>query len=100
MPSSWLGRRVIAFLHSEYISKRLRSEEKQMSSEALLFPLPGLLGYAMGFALKKGLKWLLIIIGFLAGMFFFGVELSQRVCECGRLGLTTLNSMVFRTAIQ
>ena len=38
----------------------------------------GLLGYAMGFALKKILKWMLIIVGFLAGMFFVGVQLVQR----------------------
>ena len=54
-----------------------------MSSEALLssvipFAGNGLLGYAMGFALKKVLKWLLIIVGFLAGMFFVGVQLLQR----------------------
>jgi uncharacterized membrane protein (Fun14 family) len=46
--------------------------EKKMSSEALFsniipFAGSGLLGYAMGFALKKVLKWILIIIGFLAG---------------------------------
>jgi uncharacterized membrane protein (Fun14 family) len=54
-----------------------------MSSEALLsniIPLAGsgLLGYAMGFALKKILKWMLIIVGFLAGMFFVGVQFLQR----------------------
>jgi len=54
-----------------------------MSSEALLsnivpFAGSGLLGYAMGFALKKVLKWMLIIVGFLAGMFFVGVELLQK----------------------
>jgi uncharacterized membrane protein (Fun14 family) len=54
-----------------------------MSSEALLstiipFAGSGLLGYAMGFALKKILKWMLIIIGFLAGMFFVGVQLLQK----------------------
>src|ERR1700739_3874982 len=53
-----------------------------MSSEVLLFNVipfagSGLLGYAMGFALKKILKWILIIIGFLAGMFFVGVQLLQ-----------------------
>jgi len=31
MPSSWLGRRVIAFLHSEYISKR--PEERRKADE-------------------------------------------------------------------
>ena len=54
-----------------------------MSSEPLLssiipFAGSGLLGYAMGFALKKVLKCMLIIVGFLAGMFFVGVQLLQR----------------------
>jgi uncharacterized membrane protein (Fun14 family) len=54
-----------------------------MSSEALLssiipFAGSGLLGYAMGFALKKVLKWMLIIIGFLAGMFLIGIQLLQK----------------------
>ena len=54
-----------------------------MSSEPLLsniipFAGSGLLGYAMGFALKKVLKWMLILIGFLAGMFFVGVQLLQK----------------------
>jgi uncharacterized membrane protein (Fun14 family) len=38
----------------------------------------GLLGYAMGFALKKILKCILIIVGFLAGVFFVGVQLLQK----------------------
>jgi uncharacterized membrane protein (Fun14 family) len=37
----------------------------------------GLLGYAMGF-LKKILKWMLIIVGLLAEMFFVGVQLLQK----------------------
>ncbi|MGC2573859.1 MAG: FUN14 domain-containing protein [Candidatus Nitrosopolaris sp.] len=54
-----------------------------MSSEVLLsniipFAGSGLLGYAMGFALKKILKWMLVIVGFLAGMFFVGVQLLQK----------------------
>jgi uncharacterized membrane protein (Fun14 family) len=62
----------------------LRSEKKQMSSsEALLsniipFAGSGLVGYAIGFALKKILKWMLIIIGFLAGMFLIGVQLLHK----------------------
>jgi uncharacterized membrane protein (Fun14 family) len=43
-----------------------------------IFRGSGLLGYAMGFALKKVLKWVLIIVGFLAGMFFVGVQLLQK----------------------
>ena len=34
--------------------------------------------YLCLFALKKILKWMLIIVGFLAGMFFVGVQLLQR----------------------
>jgi uncharacterized membrane protein (Fun14 family) len=54
-----------------------------VSSEALLsnivpFAGSGLIGYAMGFALKKVLKWMLIIVGFLVGMFFVGVQLLQK----------------------
>jgi uncharacterized membrane protein (Fun14 family) len=54
-----------------------------MVNEVLLsniIPLAGsgLVGYAIGFALKKILKRKLIIIGFLAGMFFLGVQLLQR----------------------
>jgi uncharacterized membrane protein (Fun14 family) len=54
-----------------------------MASEVLLssiIPFAGssLVGYAIGFALKKILKWLLIIVGLLAGMFFLGVQLLQK----------------------
>src|SRR5215470_5210691 len=54
-----------------------------MSSEPLLsniipFVGSGILGYTMGFVLKKILKWMLIIVGFIAGMFFVGVQLLQR----------------------
>jgi uncharacterized membrane protein (Fun14 family) len=53
-----------------------------MSSELLsnIVPFAGssLLGYTMGFALKKILKWMLIIVGFFAGMFFVGVLLLQK----------------------
>jgi len=54
-----------------------------LSSEALLsniipFAGSGLVGYAIGFALKKILKLMLIIVGFLAGMFFVGVQLLQK----------------------
>ena len=54
-----------------------------MASEVLLsniipFAGSGLVGYAIGFALKKILKWMLIIIGFLAGMFFVVVQLLQK----------------------
>jgi uncharacterized membrane protein (Fun14 family) len=63
--------------------KNIIRSEKKLSSEALLsniipFAGSGLLGYAMGFALKKILKWMLIVVGFLAGMFFVGVQLLQK----------------------
>jgi uncharacterized membrane protein (Fun14 family) len=65
------------------ISQNILRSEKQMGSEPLLssiipFAGSGLVGYAIGFALKKILKWILMIIGFLAGMFFVGVQLLQR----------------------
>jgi uncharacterized membrane protein (Fun14 family) len=65
------------------ISQNMLKSEQQVSSEALLssvipFAGSGLLGYAMGFALKKILKWMLIIVGFLAGMFFVGLQLLQK----------------------
>jgi uncharacterized membrane protein (Fun14 family) len=65
------------------ISQNILGSEKKLSSEALLsniipFASSGLLGYAMGFALKKILKWVLIIVGFLAGAFFVGVQLLQK----------------------
>jgi uncharacterized membrane protein (Fun14 family) len=58
-------------------------EGNNTSNEVLLsniipFAGSGLVGYAMGFALKKILKWMLIIVGFLAGMFFIGVQLLQK----------------------
>jgi uncharacterized membrane protein (Fun14 family) len=72
-------------LHSftQNIFQNILRNEKKMSSEPLLssiipFAGGGLLGYAMGFALKKILKWMLIIIGFLAGIFLIGVELLQK----------------------
>ncbi|MFY9870417.1 MAG: FUN14 domain-containing protein [Candidatus Nitrosopolaris sp.] len=54
-----------------------------MASEVLLaniipFVGSGLVGYTIGFALKKIVKWMLIIVGFLVGMFFIGVQLLQK----------------------
>jgi uncharacterized membrane protein (Fun14 family) len=54
-----------------------------MSSEPLLYSIipfagSGLVGYAIGFTLKKVLKWMLIVAGFLAGMFFVGVQLLYK----------------------
>jgi uncharacterized membrane protein (Fun14 family) len=65
------------------ISQNILRSKKQMSSEALSsnvipFAGSGLVGYAMGFPLKKILKWMLIIVGFLTGIFFVGVQLLQK----------------------
>jgi uncharacterized membrane protein (Fun14 family) len=51
-------------------------------------------GYAIGFALKKTLNWMLIIIGVLTGMFFAGVQLLQKygyvsTVNWGKLGNDT-----------
>jgi uncharacterized membrane protein (Fun14 family) len=51
---------------------------EQLLSNIIPFAGSGPLGYAMGFALKKILKWMLIVVGFLAGMFFVGVHLLQK----------------------
>jgi uncharacterized membrane protein (Fun14 family) len=89
---------------SDVVEDILRSEKK-MSSEVLLsciipFAGSGLLGYAMGFALKKILKWMLIIIGFLAGIFFVGVQLLQKYGYVSTVNWeTTLKGVVFRTTI-
>ena len=48
------------------------------------FPGSGLLGYAMGFALKKILKWMLINVGFLAGVLCWCSTVTKvRICERG-----------------
>jgi uncharacterized membrane protein (Fun14 family) len=64
------------------VSQNILGSERKLSSEALLsniIPFAGSgLGYAMGFAFKKILKWVLIIVGFLAGTFFVGVQLLQK----------------------
>jgi uncharacterized membrane protein (Fun14 family) len=38
----------------------------------------GLCGYAMGFAVKKILKWVLIAAGFIVGVFLIGIQLMQK----------------------
>ena len=53
-----------------------------MSSEVLLsniIPFAGsdLVGYAIGFALKKILKWILIIVGFLGLFHTIGIPVSS-----------------------
>jgi uncharacterized membrane protein (Fun14 family) len=55
-----------------------------LSSEALLsniipFAGSGLVGYAMGFALKKILKWMLIIVGFLVGPYVWSVTVESTI---------------------
>jgi uncharacterized membrane protein (Fun14 family) len=72
-----------------------------MSSEPLLssiIPFAGSgLGYAMGFALKKVLKWTLVIIGVIAGMFFGGVQLLQ---EYGYVGAVNWGKLGNDTSTQ
>ena len=52
--------------------------KSSLLSSIIPFAGSGLLGYAMGFALKKVLKWMLIMVGFLTGLFFVGVQLLQK----------------------
>jgi uncharacterized membrane protein (Fun14 family) len=54
-----------------------------MSSDALLstvipFVGSGLLGFCMGYALRRVLRWILIAVGIVAGLFFVGVQLLQK----------------------
>jgi uncharacterized membrane protein (Fun14 family) len=68
-----------------------------MSSEVLLsniipFAGSGLVGYAMGLALKKLLKWMLIIVGFLTGMFFVGVQLLHKYGYVGAVNWDKLGN--------
>jgi uncharacterized membrane protein (Fun14 family) len=63
-------------------------------SNLVPFAGSGLLGYAMGFALKKVLKWILIAVGFVAGLFLVGVQLLHQhgyvsVVNWDRLGNDT-----------
>jgi len=60
---------------------------KLLLSNIIPFAGSGLLGYAIGFALKKILKWMLIIVDFLAGMFFVGVQLLQKYGYVSRIQL-------------
>jgi len=68
-----------------------------LSSNIIPFAGSGLVGYAIGFALKKMLKWILIIIGFLAGMFFLGVQMFQKY---GFLGTVNWDKLGNDTSIQ
>jgi uncharacterized membrane protein (Fun14 family) len=73
-----------------------------MSSEALLsniipFAGSGLVGYAIGFALKKVLNWTLVIVGFIAGMFFVGVQLLHKY---GYVGAVNWNKLGNDTSTQ
>jgi uncharacterized membrane protein (Fun14 family) len=58
--------------------KKLAMASELLLSSIIPFAGSGLVGYAIGFALKKILKWMLIIVGLLAGMFFVGVQLLQK----------------------
>ena len=61
-----------------FFNMRFTWEQLKFMFQEIPFAGSGLIGYAMGFALKKILKWMLIIIGFLAGMFFVGIQLLQK----------------------
>jgi uncharacterized membrane protein (Fun14 family) len=50
------------------------------------------LGYAMGFALKKILKWVLIIVGFLAGVFLIGIQLLHKYNYVGAVNWDKLGN--------
>ena len=68
------------------------SSSEDLLSDIIPFAGSGLLGYAMGFALKKILKWMLIIVGFLAGMFFVGVQLLHKYSYVGAVNWDKLGN--------
>ncbi|MFZ0511732.1 MAG: hypothetical protein WAM14_09015 [Candidatus Nitrosopolaris sp.] len=62
-----------------------------MTNTLIPFAGSGLVGYAMGFALHKIIKWLMILSGVLAGSFFLGIEMLQKYgyvgeIKCDKLG--------------
>jgi uncharacterized membrane protein (Fun14 family) len=94
------GELLLSFIPN--ISQNMLRSEQQMSSEALLsniipFAGSGLLGYAMGFALKKILKWMLIVVGFIAVTLFVGVQLLQK---CGYLSAVNWDKLGNDTSTQ
>ncbi len=63
-----------------------------ISTNLVPFGGSALCGYAIGFALKKILKWILIALGFLAGMFFIGVQLMQKYGYVSSVNWTKLGN--------
>ncbi|MFZ0224265.1 MAG: hypothetical protein WAM42_21500 [Candidatus Nitrosopolaris sp.] len=53
--------------------------DASMTNTLIPFAGSGLAGYAIGFALRKIIKWLMIIFGVLAGSFLLGVEMLQKM---------------------
>jgi uncharacterized membrane protein (Fun14 family) len=52
--------------------------DSSMTTTLIPFAGSGFVGYAMGFALRKIMKWLMIIFGVLAGSFFLLIEMLQK----------------------
>jgi uncharacterized membrane protein (Fun14 family) len=89
-----LNKRVIAFTHSEHPQEQMKDgvSNEVLLSNIIPFAGSGLVGYAIGFALKKILKWVLIVVGFLAGMFFVGVQLLQKYGYVSRVNWDRLGN--------
>jgi hypothetical protein len=66
-----------------YFSVNFSCDSSVILREPLFVLVSGLLGYAMGFALKKILKWMLTIVGFIAWMFVV-VPTVAKVWVCSK----------------
>jgi uncharacterized membrane protein (Fun14 family) len=72
--------------------------DSSMTNTLIPFAGSGFVGYAMGFALRKIMKWLMIIFGVLAGSFFLLIEMLQKYGYVGdikwdKLGNDISNSL-------
>ena len=53
--------------------------DSSMTNTLIPFAGSGFVGYAMGFALRKIMKWLMIIFGVLVGSFFLLIEMCRNM---------------------
>ncbi len=72
--------------------------DSSMTNTLIPFAGSGFVGYAMGFALRKIMKWLMIIFGVLVGSFFLLIEMLQKYGYVGdikwdKLGNDISNSL-------
>jgi uncharacterized membrane protein (Fun14 family) len=74
--------------------------DASMTNTLIPFAGSGLAGYAMGFALRKIIKWLMIIFGVLAGSFFLGIEMLQKYGYVGEIKWDKLGNDISKSLTQ